>query len=357
MRTIFLRFLCHETYVGAGAHGLRIKSTMLLAKLDHFVEDDGIPSIRNGGHEILLLVVLVPHLPAAADRRRHRIINDDVAGHVQIRDAFVGIHHGHVPALGIRRHDVVLDGLAFGLWQRRDFLVHVTQTVVGVNAELGERPAVLRKHVLEVDLHAVPKHDRVGHLHHGGLEVQREEHPGRLSLLDGLLVEGAQRLAVHEGAVYHISGLERQLLLQHGGRAIVGTQLDPRGAGRLHGDGALVRVEVAVLHAPHDRLRACIPLAHGVRVPERVLLHWHRSSPVGVALPQHRVDRASKDLPVAVLDALLAIVPGLLGVVGHGESLALQLLNALLQLRHRSADVRELDDVRLPTLGQQAELG
>ena len=37
--------------------------------------------------EVLLSVVGIPHLATGSDGCRHRVVDDDVAGHVQVRDA------------------------------------------------------------------------------------------------------------------------------------------------------------------------------------------------------------------------------------------------------------------------------
>src|SRR5664280_726182 len=43
---------------------------------------------------ILKMVVLVPHLAAVADDVGHRGVDDDVARHVQVRDALARVDHG-----------------------------------------------------------------------------------------------------------------------------------------------------------------------------------------------------------------------------------------------------------------------
>ena len=63
--------------------------------------------------------------------------------------------------------------------QRLDLRVDVADAVVGIDAEPLEHRRVLVEDVLVVGAHGVAEHDRVRHLHHGGLEVQREQHaPG-----------------------------------------------------------------------------------------------------------------------------------------------------------------------------------
>ena len=72
---------------------------------------------------------------------------------------------------------------------------------------------------------------------------------------------------------------------------------------------------------------------------------------------QHGVHRAALDLVVAGAGVLLLRRRRLVGVVGDGDALALQLGDRGLELRHRGGDVGQLDDVGLGRRGQLAELG
>ena len=99
------------------------------------------------------------------------------------------------------------------------------------------------------------------------------------------------------------------------------------------------------------------PGAHRVRVVAGVLLDRLGRAAVGVALAQHRVDRAALDLVVAGADVALLVGPRLVGVGRQVVALALELGDRGLELRDRRADVRQLDDVGLGPLGQRAQLG
>jgi hypothetical protein len=133
------------------------------------------------------------HMRAAvADDVGHGGVDDDVVGHVQVGDALARVDHGQAGAGVVHGLDVGLDlgllvsGQAIQLGQ------HVGQPVVHVGADLLEGRGMLVEGVGVEDRHAVAEHDRVGDLHHGRLEVQRQQHavgPGRLDLLG---VEGAQ---------------------------------------------------------------------------------------------------------------------------------------------------------------------
>ena len=77
---------------------------------------------------------------------------------------------------------------------------------------------------------------------------------------------------------------------------------------------------------------------------------------VGVALTKDRVDGAALDLVVVSADLALLVVGGLVRVVRDVIAPLLQLGDGGFELRHRGADVRQLDDVRLGRLGELAEI-
>mmetsp|Transcript_9098 Transcript_9098/g.27286 ORF Transcript_9098/g.27286 Transcript_9098/m.27286 type:complete len:221 (-) Transcript_9098:1417-2079(-) len=172
-----------------------------------------------------------------------------------------------------------------------------------------------------------------------------------------LLVKGAQVLPAHERGVNDLARQEVRRRLQHGGRSVLRRQLDAHLARPLHHVRHLAGVEVALRHVGHVGLRAARPLAHGVRVLLRVILHGGRGPPVRIPLAEHRVDRAAQHLRVPRADLLLLGVLGVLRVIRHLVALLLKLRDAALQLRDRRADVRQLHDVRHRRLGQSAELG
>ena len=63
-------------------------------------------------------------------------------------------------------------------------------------------------------------------LHHGGLQVEREEHAVGLGLGDLLAEEGDERLLAHDGGVEDFTGLERGGFLEDLGGAVRADELD-----------------------------------------------------------------------------------------------------------------------------------
>ncbi|MNX89059.1 hypothetical protein D3C86_1210580 [compost metagenome] len=93
-----------------------------------------------------------------------------------------------------------------------------------------------------------------------------------------------------------------------------------------------------------------------MRVLAGVVLDRQGGAAVGVAFAQDRVHGAALDLVVAGLDVALGVVGRGVRVVRQLVALFLQFLDGGLQLRHRGADVGQLDDVGVRLHGQGAEL-
>mmetsp|Transcript_22241 Transcript_22241/g.70082 ORF Transcript_22241/g.70082 Transcript_22241/m.70082 type:complete len:584 (-) Transcript_22241:83-1834(-) len=342
MRTILFCLLRHQPDIGHGAHGGDVEGTVLLAIRNHLLVDAGVAAVRDHGLRVMPCVLRGPHLAGVPDHGGHGRIDDDVARHVEVGDAPVGVDHGQLGALGVRGLDVRLDGVALPLGQLPDLAVEVAEAVVGVHAERLEGRSVLLEDVLEEDGDHVAEHDGVGHLHHRGLEMQRPQ--GVLVAgLQLLLIELLQRLDAHDAGVNDLAWQKGSLGLQDL-RALSRDKLDADAADLLHHRGLLAGEEVAVGHVGHVRLRVRGPRPDLVRMLLRVGLDGLRRAAVRVTLAEHRVHGATKDLgvPHVVVDLLLRL--GVHGVVRHRVALGLKLLDGSYELRHRRGDVRELDD-------------
>jgi hypothetical protein len=82
-----------------------------LAVVDDRLVDAGVAAVGDHRLGVLQLAFRVPHLAGVADHRRHRGIDDHVAGHVQVGDALVGVDHRQGGARRILAPDVGLDRL------------------------------------------------------------------------------------------------------------------------------------------------------------------------------------------------------------------------------------------------------
>ena len=89
VRTVFLRLLRHETDIGHGAHLDRIEGAIPPAEIDDRLVDRGVRTVGNDGQGVLSPALGIPHFAAFADHGGHRRIDDHIAGHVEVGDAFV----------------------------------------------------------------------------------------------------------------------------------------------------------------------------------------------------------------------------------------------------------------------------
>ncbi len=353
---VLLGLLRHQPDVGHGAHGPRVERAVLLTVLDGLVIQGRIAMVRNDGFRVVKFAVRTPYLAGIADHRGDRGVDDHVARHVQVGDPLVGVHHRQGGPPRVARLDVGFDLLPLGRRQALDLRVQVPQAIVRIDADLLEDRRMLVEDLPEESPHGIAEDDRIGDLHHRGLEVDGEEHAALLGVLHLLIEEVHQRRLAHERAVDHLAGLEGELVLQDRDAALLVDELDPNGGRLVDGHRLLVRREIAAAHGGDVRLRVRPPWAHPVRMLPRVFLHRGGGPSVGVAFPQHRVHGASQHLRVARLDRLLRGARRILGIVRHLVALRLQLSDRGLELRDRRADVRQLDDVGFGPLRQLAQL-
>ena len=95
---VLLGLLRHQADVGRGAHRRRVERAVLAAEVDRLRVEGGVAGVGDHGLGVLLVAVGVPHLARGADHRRHRGVDDHVAGDVQVGDAAVGVDHREVRA-------------------------------------------------------------------------------------------------------------------------------------------------------------------------------------------------------------------------------------------------------------------
>mmetsp|Transcript_52936 Transcript_52936/g.147415 ORF Transcript_52936/g.147415 Transcript_52936/m.147415 type:complete len:343 (+) Transcript_52936:714-1742(+) len=268
--TILLRLLRHKTNVWHSAHGRDVKSPVLLAIVDGFLEDASITTVGDNCLRVAqvrvpcsLFRVWTPHLSGRADHRRHRRVDDDVARHVQVGNAVVGVHHGQLRALRVHGLDVGLDGCDLVGRQTLDLAVDVPEAVIWVDAETLKCRGVPVENILEEYTDHVAEHDRIGHLHHRCLQMEGAEHTLLHTVFDLALEESPKMLLAHERRVDHLAWQERGLWLQDGRwRAVGGYELDADLAGALNSERFFARVEVPLAHMRDVCLRVRRPLPH-----------------------------------------------------------------------------------------------
>ena len=97
---VLLGRLRHQPDVRDRAHGGRVVGAVLAAVVDDGLVDAGVRRVGDHREGVGLLAVGSPHVPGGADHRRHRGVDDHVAGYVQVGDAPVGVDHRQRGALG-----------------------------------------------------------------------------------------------------------------------------------------------------------------------------------------------------------------------------------------------------------------
>ena len=334
-----------------------IEGAVLFAILDDHLIDARVAAVGDHGLGVVQLAVRTPHFPGFADHGGHGGIDDHVARHVQVGDALVGVHHRQFGPGRIARLDIGFDLGARRFRQLGDFRVKVAQAVIEIDAQLFEDGGVLGEGIGEKDGDRVAEHDGIGDLHHGRLEVQRQEHALVFRVLDLRRVKRAQRTLAHHGGVDDLARLESGLVLEDRDRAVVTHELDAETAGFGDGDGLFAAVEVGGVHVRHMGFGVSAPGAHLVRMRAGIFLDRGRGAAIRVAFAQDRVDGAAENLGVARLDLFLGVIIGGFGIVRDAVSLGLQFLDGSLQLRERGADIGELDDIGFRLLREFAQLG
>ena len=142
----------------------------------------------------------------------------------------------------------------------------------------------------EEGAHDVAEDDRIGDLHHRGLEVHGEQ---------DVLLLGAGHLSgeelpqcggAHHGAVDDLALEDLEVVLQYGLAAVGCDVRDGEGVGGRHDDRLLVVAEVAVIHRGDVRPGIGGPGTHAVRELADEILDGLGRAAVGVTLTQDRVD-------------------------------------------------------------------
>ena len=357
VRAILLCLLRHQAYVRDAAHRAGVERAVGTAEVDDLLVDSGVGAVGDDRLGVLRLARSVPHLARLAEHRRHRSVDDDIARHMQIGDALVGVHHRNGRAVRQRCSDVCLDGCALRSRELRQLLDHVAEAVVHINAEPLKGGAMLGPELLEEDLDRMAEDDGVRDLHHRRLHVEREEDPRLLGIGNLRVEEGDERSLAHEGTVEDLAGLQREPILEHLHAAVCAGPFNADLGRSSNGHRLLVVEEIARRHGRDMRLGVRRPGTHGVGVLAGKLFDRLGRATVRIALAEDRIDGAAEHLAVAGADSAVLFGDRLVGVVRDGKAVGLNLGDGGLELRHRGADVGQLDDVGFGAERQLTEFG
>ena len=148
---------------------------------------------------------------------------------MQVGNALIGVHHVKRGALG---HDRIDRGQNFSaLWQAVDLVQQSTKALIGADARCGQCRAICIEDRLQKHFDRMTKDDRVGHLHHRGLQVDRKQNARILGRRDLLRQKRIQRLGRHARRINNRTGCIRHFVFQHRDAAICTDQFDPRVTG------------------------------------------------------------------------------------------------------------------------------
>ena len=328
---------------------------MRSAEINDGLVDARVTAVRNDGNHILRLARGVPHLAALAQHRGHGCIHDDIARHMKVGDALVAIDHGDRGAMRVDRLNVCLDGSAFGSRKRGDLGNQVAESVLNIHADPFERCSMFGEYWLEIRAYGMTKDDRVRDLHHGGLQMQREQQPRGASLCNLRFKKRDQLVLTEERSVNDVARVEFDALLEHCHGAASSDVFNTHCRSCWHGNGAFITEEIAMGHGGNVRLAVLAPCAHLVRICACVILDGVRRAAIGVALADHRIHCAALNAVIAGLGVAFDFGLRFIHVSRDGVALLLQFHDRRLQLRYRRTDVWQLDDVGTRSQAQATE--
>ena len=199
------------------------------------------------------------------------------------------------------------------------------------------------------------KDDGVADLHHGRFEVHGIKHVFCFCLGQRLGKELIERRNRQERGIHNFAGENSEARLQHRFGSAGCRVANGQGVVCGHHHGLLVREEIVVSHCCHACLRARGERLVHVRVLAGVGLDRQGCATIAISLAQHGVDGAALDPVVARAGIPLVVGGGFVGEVRHVEALRLQLGNGALELRDRSRNVGQFDDVGTGSLGKIAK--
>ena len=357
VRAVFFGFLRHEADVGHGAHGRGVECAVFAAKIDDGLIDAGVAAVGDDGFAVLQFAVFVPHLPGASDHRGHGGIDDDVARHVQVGDAFVAVHHGECGRLRVGVGNCLFNGFACCGIEFFQVGEQVAEAVVDVDAGFGERVAMFCKERREVGFDGMAEDDGVGDFHHRRFHVQGKEDVLRFGIGYLRFKEGYQRFFAHHGGIDDFARFQGKGFAQFAFLSVRAGEEDGDGGRFGDGYGLFGMEEIIGIHGGDVRFAVFLPRAHAVREFFREVFHGFGRTAVGIAFTQHGVDGAAFDFVVACLDVFFCRCLRVNRVIGEVVTLCLQFFDGGIQLRHGGADIGQFDDVGFGAGHEFAQFG
>ena len=161
VRSVFFSCLGHEANIRHGAHGLGIERAVFAAERDDGLVNRGVATVGNDGEGVLRFALYVPHLAALADHGWHGGVDDDIAWHMKVGNAFLGVHHGQSRARGEGGFEVGFDRRFFIGGELLNLGREVAEAVVKINTDFCQRGGMFFKKIAEKNLHCMTKQNGV----------------------------------------------------------------------------------------------------------------------------------------------------------------------------------------------------
>jgi len=243
---------------------------------------------------------------------------------VQVSDSLGRVNHSNAGSGFVTSIEVSDDSSSLF---STEFLVDGSQdggeSVVRVSVNSFKSLSVLGESILEITLDSVSEENGVGFLHHGGFEMERQEHAGVFGVLALKIVEFAESFLAHESRVNDLSLQERGNLLEDGSLSRLGDVLNAYISSVAHDHGLFIGVEISGSHVANVGLAGTRPGEHSVRVGSSPLLDGISNTSVGITFTEDGVDGRSEDLSVSLGNLLFSIIFRFRRVVRDSESFSL----------------------------------
>ena len=227
---------------------------------------------------------------------------------MKVGDTAIRIHHRQLRASAVTGCYVCLDRSTLCIGQGLNLAIDVADAIIGIYAQLGENHPVFTKHFFVENRHGVAEDNRIGDLHHGRFEVQRQEHtlfPGIINLHRQKL---AQRIFTHDRGIYHFTRQQGNILLEHCHLAIGVGVIDAHVGSTGKRGGLFTAEEIPATHMGDMGFAGGGPGSHRMRMFAGVSLDRSGCPAIRVAFPQYRVDRTALDTVITVFDILLLCI-------------------------------------------------
>src|SRR5699024_763284 len=354
---VFFSLLSQQPNVWHRSHGGWVECTVGAAVFNDNLEDTGVRGVWNNSQGVLGFVILIPHLTAGANHGWHGGINDDVGWDVQVGDAAVRVHHRQVRTVVVGVYNFVANAFGDVTVQVAESGFNSSQAVICRKAGFLQLWTKFTEDFWEVGLDDVPEQYRVRNLHHGGLQVRREQHAFVFSPFDLFCQECIQGFGGHESRIDDFAFEDLQAVFQFCDVAVGVSVTNSQGVVLTYRDRLLVGEEVVFVHGGNVGFGVLGPLAHGVRVVLCELFDRAWCTAIRVPFTQHRVDGRTHSGRIPLTNFTFFVGGDFVRELWQVKACSLKFFDCCDKLWHRCRDIWQLDDVGICFFDQLTQFG